>query len=206
MKIECKKCGECCRKGGPGLHLADKALIERGVIERRRMLTLRAGELVFDNVSGEVVPLAAEMVKIRNAPGDSACIFLEGEATCSIYEDRPSECRVMFCQDTSEIEAVYDTLRLNRSGLVNTEGGLFELLVHHEEQCSHERAASLAVAADKGDEDALAALKDMAAFDENLRRLLVERAGADPEELPFLLGRPMAETIRARGGRLKFLF
>ena len=203
--LECRRCGTCCRKGGPGLHLGDLPLYVSGRLPRAGLLTLRAGELVFDNVAGNVGPLAEEMVKIRSVPG-GACVFFRDESRCAVYRDRPAECRALFCAAPEAVASMYQKDRLTRRDLIQTGGALIDLIMYHEQRCAQARAAELARALESGDEAAGKELFALVRFDEEFRAVLVERAGIDPSELPFYLGRPLAETLIGRGPRCETLF
>ncbi len=202
---ECRRCGTCCRKGGPGLHLGDLPLYVSGRLPRASLVTLRAGELVFDNVAGKVEPLAEEMIKIRSVPG-GACVFLYDASQCAVYRDRPVECRTLFCQAPEAVASMYRQDRLTRRDLIQTGGALFELILYHEERCSQALAASLAAALESGDDAAGKELFSLTRFDEEFRAVLVERAGIDPAELPLYLGRRLTETLLGRGPRCEALF
>lgn len=144
---ECKGCGTCCRKGGPALHSEDMALFVSGAFNRVDLVTVRAGELAFDQISGALHPLAVDIVKfgdgrVRNshgfmvgsgeedasqAQGLSGCRFLveqpktatgEMRAQCGIYAHRPVECRALLCKDTRAIEALYTQDRASRSDVL----------------------------------------------------------------------------------------
>ena len=63
----CRRCGTCCEKGGPGLHVADMGLLEH--IPMKDVVCLRRGEL-------EQIPLAdmglvAEAVAVALTVGAS---------------------------------------------------------------------------------------------------------------------------------------
>ena len=68
----CKRCGQCCRLGGPVLHRDDVSLLDlldapakEGVaFGLADLVTLREGELVRDDVIGTLSPLEGECVKI----------------------------------------------------------------------------------------------------------------------------------------------
>ena len=47
-KIECKRCGTCCIKGGPVLHSVDLALITEGVIRPDQLVVIRHGEPAYN--------------------------------------------------------------------------------------------------------------------------------------------------------------
>ncbi|MFI3272288.1 MAG: YkgJ family cysteine cluster protein [Pseudomonadota bacterium] len=143
----CIGCGTCCRKSGPALHAEDVPLFASQAFGRGDLVTVRAGELAFDQISGTLQPLAADIVKfgdgrVRNshgfmvgsgeedasqAQGLSGCRFLveqpktptgEIRGACGIYAHRPIECRVLLCKDTQAIEALYAQDRLDRAGVL----------------------------------------------------------------------------------------
>ena len=104
----CKRCGQCCRLGGPVLHRDDLSLLDRldapakGTVPfgMADLVTLRTGELVRDDVIGTLTPLESECVKLAPARGrtDWECRFLVRmpgavpgrDAGCGIYDRRPA--------------------------------------------------------------------------------------------------------------------
>lgn len=91
--FSCTRCGECCRwPGHVLLHDADITRLARGVgldedrfIQRYAVLASNRGQL----------SLAEDK--------DGACIFLDG-ARCSVYEERPAQCRAFPFPATSHSE------------------------------------------------------------------------------------------------------
>mgnify|MGYP005844073831 CR=1 FL=1 len=200
-QTQCRRCGTCCRKGGPALHRADRSLVEGGAIPLKHLYTLRKGELAWENVRGGVVPLAAEIIKIKEADGKTACRFFDdAEKGCAIYGNRPLECRALKCWNTREIERIYRRDRLSRQDLLKTVPGLWDLVTSHETECSPERVRVLNDR-DAGDRRALARIT---AYDREMRRLVTERSGLDPELLDFLLGRPLSRVIARERSRPRF--
>ncbi|WP_243359892.1 YkgJ family cysteine cluster protein [Fundidesulfovibrio terrae] len=194
----CRRCGLCCLKGGPALHTQDATLVASGVITRRDLVTLRKGEPVRENVAGKLAGLTEEMVSIRGGgSGDPdrpfACIFHDAEKqACRIHGHSPAECRALFCEDTSALEAMYREGRLTRADLIDTGGGLWELISFHEESFPAAAAVRLARSAATGDSRAAGLLQELAAAEDNFRRLFLERTAAPPEELDFYFGRALA--------------
>ena len=116
---KCIRCGTCCEKGGPSLHLADKKLIENGTILLKCLYTIRKGELSYDNIKGYLVPAATDIIKIKGQKGSWTCFFYNpSENSCQIYASRPLECRVLKCWDTREIKKIYSQNRLTRQDLI----------------------------------------------------------------------------------------
>ncbi len=195
----CRRCGECCQKGGPAFHQVDRPLIEKGLIPAACLYTIRPGEPVHDNVAGRLAFAEADIIKIRGRDDAWTCCFLsEDGQSCRIYADRPEECRRMQCWDTRAIEALYRQERLSRRDLLGDVEGLWDVIAHHEERCSYHRLQALAprlAAATEEHEQAMTAIRDMVRYDESLRQLMVEQGQARPDMLDFLLGRPLIETL-----------
>lgn len=143
----CRGCGTCCRKSGPALHTEDAALFASNAFGRADLVTVRAGELAFDQISGDLRPLEVDIVKfgdsrVRNshgfmvgadesdatqAAGLGGCRFLveqpkspqgESRGQCGIYAHRPVECRALLCKDTRAIGALYNQDRLSRTDVL----------------------------------------------------------------------------------------
>ncbi|MDJ0667030.1 MAG: YkgJ family cysteine cluster protein [Desulfobacterales bacterium] len=195
----CRRCGECCRKGGPAFHPIDRPLIEKGLIPAACLYTIRPGEPVYDNVAGRLAFAKTDIIKIKGRGDHWTCCFLAANGHgCEIYQNRPAECRCMQCWDTREIETLYRQERLSRRDLVGTVEGLWELIAHHEERCAYRRVQELSsqmASATERREKAMAEIRDMVRYDESLRQLLVEQGRAQADMLDFLLGRPLVQTL-----------
>jgi hypothetical protein len=167
------------------------------------MVTLRAGEPVHENVAGRLTGLALEMITLRGAGAAEnpfACVFFDASAqACRIHASSPAECRALFCEDTAALTAMYRENRLTRADLVDTGGGLWEVMTFHEESFPAAEAVGLARAARGGDDRAAELLGDLIAAEGNFRRLFLERTGAPPEELDFYFGRCLAEVCAPFG-------
>ena len=220
MKKECRRCGICCRRGGPVLHHEDLSLV--CPVERERkdgfgladLMTLRKGEVVRDDIVGTLAPLETECVKIAPVSGasDWTCRFLDSvegaapgrDASCRIHPGRPAQCRALSCTDTEEIEALYIRERVSREDLLRAAEGpsVWLDLVHaHEESCSVVRMAELASHIPWGRnlcEEADELLR-MIRFDAAFRNLCVEKGHIPQKYLLFLLGRPLYSLLPGYG-------
>jgi Fe-S-cluster containining protein len=202
---KCKRCGTCCKKGGPSFHLEDKVLIEKGVILSRHLYTIREGELAYDNVMGSLQPVSTDTIKIKGQRDSWTCIFFEAQGNkCKIYENRPVECRVLKCWNTADIEKLYSENRLTRKDLISEVEGLWDLVEDHQKRCSYEKVRKF-VKTLKGEKrnDAMEGLIEMIGYDTQLRTLVREKGGVDPEMLDFLFGRPLTKTIENYGLKIK---
>ena len=194
---KCKRCGTCCQKGGPCFHLEDKALIEKGVISARYLYTIREGELAYDNVMESLQPVPTDTIKIKGQKNAWTCVFLETKGNrCKIYENRPVECRVLKCWNTADIEKIYSKNRLTRKDLIFGVEGLWDLVDDHQKRCSYGKVKEFAetIKSEKKN-DVMDGLVEMVRYDTQLRTLVTEKGGIDPEMLDFLFGRPLTQTI-----------
>lgn len=196
----CQRCGTCCRKGGPTLHLEDQELIDSGIIPLKQLITIRQGEPAYDNVTDVIAPATTDIIRIRGlSEGSGICRLYDAEDKgCSIYNQRPAECRALKCWDTREIEKLYSCRRLTRRHLLSKVAGLWELVRDHQERCDYSHVAELAsqlkLVHPRPESEKM--LLELIRYDESLRQVTCERVGLDPELLPFLFGRPLSFTIR----------
>jgi Fe-S-cluster containining protein len=199
-RTRCERCGHCCDKGGPALHREDLPLFERGVLGYAQVFTLRRGELVEESVEGGLLPLDAELVKVRGQGNRWTCLFYDDDGKqCSIYEDRPAECRAFNCWAPDELKAMYRSGRIGRADLVPEGSALRQLVDEHEARCSCLRVGELADAFLGGDEGAGRELVDTITYDAAFRAAFAERAGVGEEEMNFLFGRPLHAAVGQYG-------
>lgn len=205
--IPCRRCGQCCEKGGPTLHREDLHLARSRVLDLDGLVTLRAGEPVLDEPKGRVISLKRETVKIRGKGAGWSCLFLErdprGLAVCSIYEHRPAQCRAFSCTAPSSLAAMYDKDRVERTDILPPGHPLLELMAGHEAHCPAGRAVELAHGLGEADEaereERLQALAPLLAYDQQMRDSLLEHAPDLAPALPFLLGRPLEAVLAPLG-------
>ena len=196
--LSCRRCGDCCRNGGPALHIEDMPLIEDGTIQLTDIVTLRPGERAYDQPAQQIEPLEAEILKIRGRDGKWTCKFYSPEGrNCGMYDKRPIECEVLFCRDIEPLAAMYQTNRLTRTDLLPEGHPLLELIDEHNAKCSPITMEEVATKARVGDEEALETLSEMVIFDMEMRRLVPEKTGMAPEITDFLFGRPLRVLLRS---------
>lgn len=228
-KAECHRCGTCCIKGGPALHRQDSDLLRSRVLLVSDLCTFRSGELVRnipemspenpENAVPALAPLPQELVKIAPVKASSshahvgrwACRFLmnptsadKPQYTCAIHKQQPIECKAFFCEAPAELLALGGESRLNRADvltLLESPAWWLELGQSHEEACSYAELTSLAPELNTKAE-ARARFLEIVAYDQAFRELMVEKKAAPQEALPFLLGRPLVETVIMFGLRV----
>ena len=198
---ECRRCGTCCKKGGPSLHVEDMHLVKKGIIPLKNLFTIRAGEPANDNIKGSIQPAATDIIKIKGQGNSLVCKFFDyKKSICKIYESRPVECRVLKCWNTSEIERIYSKNRLIRKDLIANIDGLWDLVEDHQKQCSYEIIKSFISTHNRDKKtDSIKSVIEIINYDKQIRQLIIERGGLDTGILNFLFGRPLTETIRMFG-------
>jgi len=198
---ECRRCGTCCKKGGPSFHREDKALIEKGVIHSKYLYTIRKGEMAYDNVRQCLEPVSSDVIKLKGKGESWTCIFFdEKQNACTIYENRPIECRALKCWDTQALEDLYAKKHLKREDLIADIEGLWGIIKDHQARCNYETIQKLvnAINSDRGSE-ARQKLAEIIQFDIEIRKLVVSRGGLDVEMLDFLFGRPLKQALKNFG-------
>lgn len=193
----CRRCGTCCRKGGPAFHIADRPLIESGTIPLRQLFTIRKGERVKDPIRRVVRPVSTELIKLKGSANTWTCTFFnERDCSCRIYTKRPLECRLLKCWDTTDMEEMTARECLTRRHLLEGVAGLWDLVAEHEARCSceilGEMMAHFKKEQQKRTEKAIAEILN---YDRHLRHLVVEKSRIDPEILDFLFGRPLEKIL-----------
>ncbi len=187
------------------MHQEDKGSIENGLILSKYLYTIRKGEMAYDNVKGHLIPAASDIIKIKSQKDALTCIFFnEPKSSCTIYDKRPLECRVLKCWDTREIKKIYAKNRLTREDLVANITGLWDLIDDHQTRCSYEALQRHLQMLDGDNKDA--ALKDILAmvqYDTQIRELAVKKGGLDPDIVDFLFGRPIKKTINMYGFKIE---
>lgn len=202
---ECIRCGTCCKKGGPSFHLEDKILIENGIIPSKYIYTIRKGERSYDNVKECFSPAPSDILKIKGQKGSWTCVFFNHiNNNCTIYEHRPMECKVLKCWDARDIEKIYTKNRLTRKDLISSVEGLWELVEGHQERCSYKMLSFFidSLNTDRKDK-ALKGILEIIEYDIKIRDLVVQKAGLESDLTDFLFGRPIIETIKIYGLKIK---
>ncbi len=199
----CTQCGECCRKGGPLLHIEDMPLVYEGHICLSKLVTLRKGELAHDDVTGCLTPLTQDVIKIAGTKEQDYawhCV-LHGANGCTLHPLRPAQCAALYCGDTSALEGMYKHDLATRehifakAGHAKVQYGWFELANAHAEECSFDVLAKLAADYKHNQEDILQMLR----YDLAFRELCVQKAHVPADVLDCLLGRNLGQFLYSFG-------
>ena len=199
-RTQCQRCGTCCRKGGPALHIEDQHLVDSGKIPLKHLMTIRQGEPAYDNVADRIAPAVTDIIMIKAAKGTpSQCPFYNSDnKECGIYDHRPLECQALACWDPAELKSIYNTRRLTRRHLLAKVEGLWTLISDHQELCDYAHIADLAdkVRQQPEDPDRQSELLELIRYDQSIRDITVEQSKIDAGMLEFLFGRPLFFTIK----------
>ncbi|MCE5313277.1 MAG: YkgJ family cysteine cluster protein [Nitrospiraceae bacterium] len=197
----CTRCGGCCKGGAPSLLKEDAALFNSGILNQSHVFTIRDSELVKshdDNTLYESI----ELIKVKDKPGTSECIFFGEGNICSIYENRPAQCRQFECWNPAEVLNGLEANRLTREELFAESDAIMEIIRHHEQKCSYIRLKDALDMMAAGEELAVDELIDMLQYDTYARPFIQENFSISPDMFDLILGRPMTQTLESFGFRV----
>jgi Fe-S-cluster containining protein len=180
--------------------MVDRRFIDDGLIPGKHLFTIRKGEPVHENIQNRLVSVKTDIIKIKGKPGKWECYYFDGRSRrCGIYSNRPEECRVLTCWNTGPIEALYSAPHLTRKDILSDVQGIWELIEDHQHRCDYETILQLHERIKKqGDTAAKRRLREMIAYDRQIRLTLVENSIA-PDMMDFLFGRPLTATLSPLG-------
>ncbi len=198
----CIRCGTCCTKGGPVLHAVDKHIIMAGQIRTEHLITIRKGELAQTPDDEGLHPVQHELVKIAGRGGSWECLFFDKSGSaCTIYEQRPLECRILKCWDTTDLLSVVGKDPLQRADIVDPEDPISKLIEIHEKRCAVQRMEEILSSLSKTEESyaPLKELEELVQEDLAFCDAAVSEFGLPlPVEL-FMLGSPLFKLLGGRG-------
>jgi len=181
------------------LQIADVSLIYDGFIERGNLYTIRLGELVRDNIRGELRVTDKEIIKIKEKKDGKGCIYYDENAkTCTIYEYRPIQCKALACWDESEFMRVYARPKVDRRDIIRDKIVL-GLMNEHDKRCSYSELDKCVRQIKKEGEEAVGKILEILRFDHHIRAFTSKKLGIDLSEMGFLFGRPLTQTITMFG-------
>lgn len=134
----CKKCGNCCKKGGPALHSGDVNLVQNSKLPISSLITIRKGELAHNPLVNRVQPVENELVKIIGTGRAWDCCYYDNDSGCTIYDSRPESCRVLECWNTGKSQELIEHDTLSRLDILGEDHPLVPVIRQHEKVCSCE--------------------------------------------------------------------
>lgn len=141
--------------------------------------------------------LPHELVKLRGQYGSWACIFYDESKGCTIYENRPLECRVLTCWDEGPITGLFLQDLLSRESLIPTGSILSEIMEAYDRAFPTRTVFGLlrSLAEPSHPPSISAELEQLSRADETFRQTAVSSLGIPEDSLPFFFGRPIAEIL-----------
>ena len=198
-RTHCIRCGECCLGSSPTLQIVDVSLVYDRFIERGNLYTIRLGELVRDNIRGELRVTDKEIIKIKEKEKNRGCIYYDEKAkACTIYEYRPIQCKALACWDESEFMRVYARPKVDRRDIIRDKIVL-GLMNEHNKRCSYSELDKCVRKIEQEGEEAVGEILEALRFDHHIRAFTSKKLDIDLSEMDFLFGRPLTQTITMFG-------
>lgn len=140
---ECKRCGTCCKKGGPALHLEDISLINE-TLSLSDLITIRKCEPAYNPFLDKIVPTESEVIKVSGKENSWECIFFDStQSSCFIHVQKPIECRLLKCWDTGELLELVGKNYLTRLDIIRKNDPFYKLILQHEKLCPYQKINQL---------------------------------------------------------------
>ncbi len=203
LQDKCLRCGECCEKGGPALHVQDKALLETGGLKKGDLITLRKGEFAHNPLKDEILPIGSELVKIKGQGNTWCCLFYDKTSRgCKIYENRAYGCGVLKCWDPGESLKIIGKDTLSRLDIIEESDPLRETVVFHEEKCPVPDLTRFKPGEPPGN-TMLIYLEKLVKKDLDIRNEVLRKFDLSLAEELFYFGRPVFQILQPFGGLVK---
>ncbi len=198
-QAECKKCGDCCRQGGPALHKRDLDLVRDGKIPISTLITIKKGELTHNPVTGVVQPAGVELIKIAGKEQQWECCYYDEQRGCTIYENRPQACVLFKCWDTKDVLNIVEKETLSRFDILGFDDPLIPAIREHERICPcpdflyiRDNGSRLSAQQEKE-------LEKQVRDDLSFRTRVISDFNLKLSEELFYFGRPLFQLLRTLG-------
>ncbi len=159
-----------------------------GLLLGRHLITFRAGEPALHPITNTVIRLPSEMIKIKGKSG-WRCLFLTSDNRCSIYQNRPLECRVLKCWDPEAVEDLFLKEMLTRDQVVKNKD-LVELIGAYDDRLPAEAVYDVLTSHDE------AQAMRLISIDNAFRKAVISNFQVDEAEMDFLFGRSVETLVR----------
>jgi Fe-S-cluster containining protein len=200
----CLMCGECCRRGSPTLHVEDLSLLREGKIPWDALYTLRRGEPVHSPFKDELFFLLDERIKLREKPGGRECLFLDGDTQeCTIYAERPLQCRAQACWDPKPGEELTAQPYLTRRDIFSEVEILWDLLEEHDRRCAFEKLSAAFKALEETRGQAVDQVLELLAYEDHFRNFVAEKLSIPRSQMELVFGRSFADLVQVFGFRVE---
>lgn len=176
-------------------------MIVEGPLKWSDLVTFLEGEPAWDPSRGVLIALPCDMVKIRGVGDSHLCVFYDSlNKGCSIYENRPVECRELKCWDTEAIEKMFLMDMLSREDICQGNSDILSLMVEHS---SRYGVAALFSLLQKGEMNSYSEIGSFCRDEGLFRESCIKDFNLDSKILDFVFGRPatvVQEGLKAAMG------
>lgn len=200
--IGCRRCGDCCRQGGPALHGPDLGLIRSGALALDDLVTVRRGELAIAPLATGPETVHQEFLKVRGRDGDWCCVFYDDNTSgCLRYDRRPMACGLLDCTDTGPLLALAGRDLLTRFDCLDADDPLLPLMRKHEQRCPCPDLGAVAQRLQQASArpSLIAELERAIAADLAFREQVQSRLGLTVHREVFAFGRPLFHLLLPLG-------
>jgi Fe-S-cluster containining protein len=199
----CVQCGECCRMGSPTLHLEDLVLLQSGKIPWDQLVTLRKGEPARSPFDGRPFVLPEERIKVREKEGLRECVFLISQIDqCSLYVDRPLQCRAQACWDPIPARDTAEMPFLLRDHIFEGVDVLLEIIAEHEARCGFAVLSGAFEELSRSNGGNVQEVLRLLSYEEHFRQFVSDKFKIPARNMELLLGRSFAQMSRLFGFRV----
>jgi Fe-S-cluster containining protein len=200
----CVQCGECCRKGSPTLQLEDLDLLSQGKIPWDCLVTLRRGEPVRSPFEDKLVFLVDERIKIREKPETQECEFLDSESSlCTVYEDRPVQCRAQVCWDSAEAKQLAKQPYLTRRDIFKEVELLLKLIAEHDDRFAFAKLQAAFSRLEETRGESVQEIIQLLAQERHYRHFLAEQLNIPGNMLELVFGRSFEKLVTLFGFKVR---
>ncbi len=177
-----------------------RGLVASGTIPLAQLITIRKGEIAHNPLTGSLLPIKQELIKISGVGRAWNCCFLDpGEKGCTIYDHRPRACRALACWDTKAIEELIEKDTLNRFDLIEEDNPIRPYVEEHERLFP---CPDMAALLSNGPPENAAELEDLVNKEIAYRTGVVQSFDLSLGEELFFFGRPLFHLFVAAGAKV----
>ena len=195
----CLKCGTCCKRDTPTLVMEDMELLRQEILRPEHLYTIRKGEIALDPFEDKAVPLSHEFIKIRSTSGTNRCIFFRGlDGLCSIYENRPLQCRLQECWNPERMTELPEEY-ITRADIFRQITPLWDIINAHEERCSFEKWTQALGRLEATHGHSVEEVLELLRYDHTARQFVTDRFSMASEIVDLILGRPLKHFLSLWG-------
>ena len=192
----CVECGECCQRGSPTLQFEDLEILQSGRIPWDRLYTLRKGEPARSPFDGRPFVLPEERIKIREKEGTQECVFLDSETDrCTIYSDRPLQCRAQACWDPAQAKDLAEQPFLLRKHIFGHVEVLAAIIAEHDARCGFQALAEALEKLREPDEESVENVLRVLSYEEHFREFVSEKFMIPPDNMELVFGRCFSKLV-----------